>query len=304
MATHRHGAGSSPRGRGKPKAPKTVKLTVRLIPARAGKTPWTASLSISRPAHPRAGGENAINSMGAGIAEGSSPRGRGKPYGLDSQLALSGLIPARAGKTPSTASLSTSRPAHPRAGGENRMSLIAWSRATGSSPRGRGKLVPWPAYHSAARLIPARAGKTDGRSDGRDPGAAHPRAGGENGASWPDQASDYGSSPRGRGKLPSCPPRTGRAGLIPARAGKTQREAPDEHARPAHPRAGGENEAQALPDGTLYGSSPRGRGKRELVPNHPLCPGLIPARAGKTESRTAQASARAAHPRAGGENTF
>ena len=99
MATHRHGAGSSPRGRGKPKAPKTVKLTVRLIPARAGKTPWTASLSISRPAHPRAGGENAINSMGAGIAEGSSPRGRGKPYGLDSQLALSGLIPARAGKT-------------------------------------------------------------------------------------------------------------------------------------------------------------------------------------------------------------
>ena len=160
MATHRHGAGSSPRGRGKPKAPKTVKLTVRLIPARAGKTPWTASLSISRPAHPRAGGENAINSMGAGIAEGSSPRGRGKPYGLDSQLALSGLIPARAGKTPSTASLSTSRPAHPRAGGENRMSLIAWSRATGSSPRGRGKLVPWPAYHSAARLIPARAGKT------------------------------------------------------------------------------------------------------------------------------------------------
>ena len=221
MATHRHGAGSSPRGRGKPKAPKTVKLTVRLIPARAGKTPWTASLSISRPAHPRAGGENAINSMGAGIAEGSSPRGRGKPYGLDSQLALSGLIPARAGKTPSTASLSTSRPAHPRAGGENRMSLIAWSRATGSSPRGRGKLVPWPAYHSAARLIPARAGKTSARRPGRLCSPAHPRAGGENPVGMEGWPVETGSSPRGRGKPTVKNLRTMAMRLIPARAGKT-----------------------------------------------------------------------------------
>ena len=140
MATHRHGAGSSPRGRGKPKAPKTVKLTVRLIPARAGKTPWTASLSISRPAHPRAGGENAINSMGAGIAEGSSPRGRGKPYGLDSQLALSGLIPARAGKTCSLARVPQRGEAHPRAGGENLPPGQDEAVVHGSSPRGRGKL--------------------------------------------------------------------------------------------------------------------------------------------------------------------
>ena len=241
MATHRHGAGSSPRGRGKPKAPKTVKLTVRLIPARAGKTPWTASLSISRPAHPRAGGENAINSMGAGIAEGSSPRGRGKPYGLDSQLALSGLIPARAGKTPSTASLSTSRPAHPRAGGENRMSLIAWSRATGSSPRGRGKLVPWPAYHSAARLIPARAGKTSLTCSLTPPPRAHPRAGGENLLLRGGENRREGSSPRGRGKqkLPGVPAPGSR--LIPARAGKTHYQPGPPRSLTAHPRAGGEN---------------------------------------------------------------
>ena len=282
MATHRHGAGSSPRGRGKPKAPKTVKLTVRLIPARAGKTPWTASLSISRPAHPRAGGENAINSMGAGIAEGSSPRGRGKPYGLDSQLALSGLIPARAGKTPSTASLSTSRPAHPRAGGENRMSLIAWSRATGSSPRGRGKLTAGLTAAIPVRLIPARAGKTARPGLTRHPTTAHPRAGGENCPHAHPGRVGRGSSPRGRGKLSERHPTNTPARLIPARAGKTLKAG---HAR-CRP----------------CGSSPRGRGKPIEDINSRLDGGLIPARAGKTSYVGAGGAAWWAHPRAGGEN--
>ena len=160
MATHRHGAGSSPRGRGKPKAPKTVKLTVRLIPARAGKTPWTASLPVSRPAHPRAGGENAINSMGAGIAEGSSPRGRGQQDEFNRLVESYGLIPARAGKTDSCDRLGRGSWAHPRAGGENaHTSALA-------APHGG--------------LIPARAGKTCPLSHIFRAAWAHPRAGGEN----------------------------------------------------------------------------------------------------------------------------
>ena len=119
MATHRHGAGSSPRGRGKPKAPKTVKLTVRLIPARAGKTPWTASLSISRPAHPRAGGENTLDGLVVDLATGSSPRGRGKQDEFNRLVESYGLIPARAGKTCSLARVPQRGEAHPRAGGEN-----------------------------------------------------------------------------------------------------------------------------------------------------------------------------------------
>ena len=241
MATHRHGAGSSPRGRGKPKAPKTVKLTVRLIPARAGKTPWTASLSISRPAHPRAGGENAINSMGAGIAEGSSPRGRGKPYGLDSQLALSGLIPARAGKTPSTASLSTSRPAHPRAGGENAKLEKAAAPEPGSSPRGRGKLGAEAGRARGPGLIPARAGKTEQKARGCPSWTAHPRAGGENPVGAVKPASPPGSSPRGRGKRQARRADHLGTGLIPARAGKTMSRRASSAATSAHPRAGGEN---------------------------------------------------------------
>ena len=72
---------------------------VRLIPARAGKTPnsrWTARRSR---AHPRAGGENLPTVNAWPTASGSSPRGRGKQQADDFNLLRQGLIPARAGKT-------------------------------------------------------------------------------------------------------------------------------------------------------------------------------------------------------------
>ena len=50
------------------------------------------------------------------------------------------------------------------------------------------------------------------------------------------------------------------------------------------------------------GSSPRGRGKRRDRPMGADDPGLIPAWAGKTPGRWAQASSARAHPRVGGEN--
>ena len=90
-----------------------------LIPARAGKTLRRSRLRRPSRAHPRAGGENAADLTFDERPRGSSPRGRGKLAAAGVPIRLIGLIPARAGKTPSTASLSTSRPAHPRAGGEN-----------------------------------------------------------------------------------------------------------------------------------------------------------------------------------------
>ena len=91
--------GSSPRGRGKPKAPKTVKFTVRLIPAWAGKTsPQTTRRSRTR-AHPRVGGENLIGGCLVAPGAGSSPRGRGKPLTKCCATTRSRLIPAWAGKT-------------------------------------------------------------------------------------------------------------------------------------------------------------------------------------------------------------
>ena len=91
-----------------------------------------------------------------------------------------------------------------------------------------------------------------------------------------------GSSPRGRGKLPTAEVPALIGGLIPARAGKTSPgwAAPPPSA--AHPRAGGENEAGSGFSSMTSGSSPRGRGKPlqfELVAGVGR---LIPARAGKT----------------------
>ena len=50
--------GSSPRGRGKPKAPIPFRLGARLIPAWAGKTISLFVLRLVTWAHPRVGGEN------------------------------------------------------------------------------------------------------------------------------------------------------------------------------------------------------------------------------------------------------
>ena len=70
----------------------------------------------------------------------------------------------------------------------------------------------------------------------------------------------------------------------------------------AHPRAGGENDPSSLSSTGLFGSSPRGRGKRHRLPDPHEGAGLIPARAGKTPCRARAHSCVSAHPRVGGEN--
>ena len=131
---------------------------------------------------------------------------------------------------------------------------------------------------------------------------AHPRVCGENPAAHAFAFWGSGSSPRVRGKpLDSMSPRR-RTRLIPARAGKTHRSNGGSLRPRAHPRACGEN-LDASPGITLIqGSSPRVRGKRwsQRATRHGW--GLIPARAGKTETREFTAIGVPAHPRACGEN--
>ena len=198
--------------------------------------------------------------------------------------------------------MSSSLWAHPRAGGENSSVRGPEGAAAGSSPRGRGKLGLGPAHAGRIRLIPARAGKT--RADhGRCYRArAHPRAGGENEAGDEKGATFEGSSPRGRGKHPRRHPKPLRSRLIPARAGKTSvflRWRPHHW---AHPRAGGENPVTLFRLSAYSGSSPRGRGKPELLGDRTAAPGLIPARAGKTSRARVWCWGSRDHPRAGGEN--
>ena len=116
---HRTETGSSPRVRGKRTRFPAQLEACRLIPARAGKTPWAKHPDLLRAAHPRACGENVGHAVLGDVSEGSSPRVRGKPQGSRSRHREGWLIPARAGKTSLILEISSTPPAHPRACGEN-----------------------------------------------------------------------------------------------------------------------------------------------------------------------------------------
>ena len=112
-------AGSSPRGRGKPRRRPAPRYISRLIPAWAGKTQTSQILGAGRSPHPRVGGENANDLIVPPRAAGSSPRGRGKRILDDDAVALARLIPAWAGKTHDRKTDGVRSQAHPRVGGEN-----------------------------------------------------------------------------------------------------------------------------------------------------------------------------------------
>ena len=236
-------------------------------------------------AHPHAGGENKPISDNMSLMKGSSPRGRGKPGRVARGVRAGGLIPARSGKTCWDLRLNTTGQAHPRAVGENSVHRMKSVAASGSSPRGRGKLDALARVGAGDGLIPARAGKTVGLRYAFRSAQAHPRAGGENRRPPPFHRGKSGSSPRGRGKLRIHPHNAHPHGLIPARAGKTSDPQTQPHPSRAHPRAGGENRRCSNPRRRDAGSSPRGRGKRGLGDLAGRVARLIPARAGKTDFR-------------------
>ena len=301
-APSRTTCGSSPRVRGKRDARMRACHRCGLIPARAGKTSTWCS-SIARPrAHPRACGENGKLTAQLHEGSGSSPRVRGKLDATGGVTSFFGLIPARAGKTPRPQWLSGRPRAHPRACGENSRTSAPRSDCSGSSPRVRGKLISFSASCGVCGLIPARAGKTLGLTQGQITRRAHPRACGENGRIGVPVSLASGSSPRVRGKRADRCAGLARLGLIPARAGKTHEHGVAVVDDGAHPRACGENEVSVRRCASGEGSSPRVRGKRRLRLRMGRHHGLIPARAGKTSSSRTTSARCAAHPRACGEN--
>ena len=193
---------------------------------------------------------------------GSSPLTRGKPRVLLMGRGHSGLIPAHAGKTTLTDAEQSAPAAHPRSRGENAARSAATPISSGSSPLTRGKRRDRPKAGGQERLIPAHAGKTS--DAGRRPAnpAAHPRSRGENHPETGGGAFLAGSSPLTRGKHDRVRPREGRAGLIPAHAGKTI--------------------TLGILKRPSCGSSPLTRGKHPVNRLPMVVIGLIPAHAGKT----------------------
>ena len=276
-------SGSSPLTRGKRDVGQHVGFLSGLIPAHAGKTYATAR-NLSRPsAHPRSRGENRRRGPGGPRQRGSSPLTRGKLRSAATARMSAGLIPAHAGKTRGSGSLSRPMTAHPRSRGENASGISTRASCGGSSPLTRGK----PVYNVFAavkqRLIPAHAGKTMQRYPDHCGNAAHPRSRGENDERGGIVSLETGSSPLTRGKRAVTPPTLTGWGLIPAHAGKTGNLRVFGHFSRAHPRSRGENARAASTARSTAGSSPLTRGKHVAVLVLEAVGRLIPAHAGKTQ---------------------
>ena len=192
--------------------------------------------------------------------------------------------------------------AHPRSRGENRPVASSIEVASGSSPLTRGKPAAFWRSTSAARLIPAHAGKTKPGKDLQRYLGAHPRSRGENATSWSVVTLMNGSSPLTRGKLRVRRDPVEHARLIPAHAGKTPRPSRSASRCAAHPRSRGENGFAFDTGFEIDGSSPLTRGKPEIALDEARTEGLIPAHAGKTALDSRFHAVERAHPRSRGEN--
>ena len=188
------------------------------------------------------GGEKEACKLSGGVTLGSPPRGRGKAGFLRAAPGYSGITPAWAGKRDS---------APPPA-----------AFCHGITPAWAGKSLcsRWPA--SAAQ--------------------DHPRVGGEKSAVTKQKLADYGSPPRGRGKVGDLIGGGYVAGITPAWAGKSPRRAEGQHQARDHPRVGGEKWLPPAERSGPLGSPPRGRGKVTTAMKRKSPIGITPAWAGKS----------------------
>ena len=276
--------GSSPLARGALSCGTGGKASRGLIPARAGSTRRRLCACRARPAHPRSRGEHLFDITMLDIPQGSSPLARGARRSHRGRPAHVGLIPARAGSTLESSHRRRRTRAHPRSRGEHVKTDSAGNINMGSSPLARGARSSREIVISHAGLIPARAGSTMSLRKSSAVNGAHPRSRGEHVWHSPRRGYRGGSSPLARGAPTHTSPPLGTPGLIPARAGSTSDHGwIDTYCR-AHPRSRGEHRRAPFSSLSLRGSSPLARGALHAGAEGMVKVGLIPARAGSTQS--------------------
>ena len=113
--------GSPPRGRGRPGRFAAIPPTLGLTPAWAGTAAGPRRVPRGRRAHPRVGGDGRWQRGRGRDSEGSPPRGRGRLSLSTSPRAREGLTPAWAGTAVGGLTLAAWTRAHPRVGGDGRI---------------------------------------------------------------------------------------------------------------------------------------------------------------------------------------
>ena len=155
--------GSSPRVRGKARLAEAGVPEDGIIPAGAGKRYTYRKVSKNGPDHPRGCGEKRRARVAVCGCGGSSPRVRGKENTQMDGGVEDGIIPAGAGKSRRRHRRPTRHRDHPRGCGEKAAGFGDGGGGGGSSPRVRGKASNPPLTWHAIGIIPAGAGKSEGR---------------------------------------------------------------------------------------------------------------------------------------------
>ena len=214
-------AGSSPRARGTRDHKLSSRRWHRFIPACAGnttrRTPPTRRRAVHpacagntgpnlRPGnietvHPRVRGEHSDGQLPFLCISGSSPRARGTQFRVPSARTFDRFIPACAGNTCISATISRRSPVHPRVRGEHLHIINTNAKGGGSSPRARGTHQGSSGAPNAGRFIPACAGNTPQSPPACPCRTVHPRVRGEHGPKRTRTGVAAGSSPRARGTL-------------------------------------------------------------------------------------------------------
>ena len=193
-------------------------------------------------------------------SNGSSPLARGLLKVHPQQYLHVGIIPARAGFTARSARHFISAEDHPRSRGVYIPPGLDCSGLVGSSPLARGL------HRAAARLllapgiIPARAGFTRVQGCPSARRRDHPRSRGVYVRGRGSPVGGRGSSPLARGLPGLAVGDRAAVGIIPARAGFTQRGVQNLAGAPDHPRSRGVYGAEAPAPFQTSGSSPLARG--------------------------------------------
>ena len=180
--------------------------------------------------------------------------------------------------------------------------MIGLAGMVGSSPPVRGTFSLMAHGRLHARLIPARAGNIHSQRRARPCPPAHPHSRREHAEEHALHGTDPGPSPLTRGTHTDEGSAQANLGFIPAHAGNIQRKIRQARNLPAHLRSRGEHGSSARSTHRPHESSPLARGTLATSARRALTHGLIPARAGNTNSTVPLTRNPAAHPRSRGEH--
>ena len=172
----------------------------------------------------------------------------------------------------------------------------------GLPPRMQGRPTMGNQLVNILGITPAHAGKTRSPPSQSPAPGDHPRACGEDLSGYRLSRVVTGPPPRMRGRPDRLHRGSHDYGTTPAHAGKTRPTTPRKSRLRDHPRACGEDAADAAAIAENAGPPPRMRGRLIICITLLHSGGTTPAHAGKTCRRRLRSSSARDHPRACGED--